>query len=108
MPKYLMQGSYTAEGLRGLLKDGGTKRRQVVEDITKQMGGKLEAFYIAYGHNDFYIIVDMPDSQTITATSLAVNSSGAVKFTTTPLITPEEVDQAVSKGQSIAYQAPGR
>ena len=30
MPKYLIRASYTQEGVQGLLKEGGTKRRQVV------------------------------------------------------------------------------
>jgi hypothetical protein len=29
MAKYLLQISYTADGAKGLLKDGGTKRRAV-------------------------------------------------------------------------------
>jgi hypothetical protein len=61
MLKYLFQGSYTVEGLRGLLRDGGTKRREVVEQLVTQQGGRLEAFYYAYGGDDFSIIVDMPD-----------------------------------------------
>ena len=27
MPKYLIHGSYTAEGVNGLLKEGGSSRR---------------------------------------------------------------------------------
>ena len=39
MPKYLFQASYTSEGVKGLLKEGDTRRRQVIEDLTKGMGG---------------------------------------------------------------------
>ena len=30
MPKYLCQGSYTEHGLKGLVKEGGSKRQAVV------------------------------------------------------------------------------
>ena len=95
MPKYLFHGSYTAEGVKGLLKDGGSKRRAVVEQLIKDQGGTLEAFYFAFGENDFYGIADLPDNVSIAAISLAVGASGAVQVKTTVLLTPEEMDQAV-------------
>jgi len=106
MPKYLLQGSYTVEGLRGLLREGGTKRREAVEQLVKSSGGTLEAFYYAYGGDDFFIIVDLPDSVTTTAIALAVHTTGAVTFKTIVLITPEEVDAAVKK--SVSYRPPGQ
>jgi uncharacterized protein with GYD domain len=106
MPKYLFQGSYTVEGLRGLLREGGTKRREVVEQLVTQQGGRLEAFYYAYGGDDFFIIAEMPDSVTTSAVSLAVNATGAVSFKTIVWITPEEVDAAVRK--SVSYRPPGQ
>lgn len=94
------------EGLRGLLREGGTKRREAVEQLVKSSGGTLEAFYYAYGGDDFFIIVDLPDSVTTTAISLAVHTTGAVTFKTIVLITPEEVDAAVKK--SVSYRPPGQ
>ena len=105
MPKYLYQGSYTVDGVKGLLSDGGSKRRQVVQDLIAEMGGTLEAFYYAYGENDFYIILDMPDSASATAVALAVAASGAVSGNITVLITPEEVDAATRK--TVNYRPPG-
>jgi uncharacterized protein with GYD domain len=106
MPKYLFQASYTQEGLKGLLKDGGSKRRKVVEELTKGMGGTVEAFYFAFGESDVYIIVDVPDQVSAAAVSMVVNASGAVKAKTTVLITPEEVDQATKK--TVNYRPPGQ
>src|SRR5436190_16496612 len=105
MAKYLIAASYTAEGAKGLLKDGGTKRRQAAEQVIKSAGGKLEAFFFAFGENDAYVIVDAPDHATITAVSVAINASGAVHTRTTVLLTPEELDQAIKK--NVAYRAPG-
>jgi uncharacterized protein with GYD domain len=106
MPKYLVQASYTQEGTRGLLKDGGTKRRAVVEQLITQLGGKLEGFYFGFGDADAVVIVDAPDNVTAVALSLAVNASGAVTLKTVPLLTPEEVDQATKK--TVNYRAPGQ
>jgi uncharacterized protein with GYD domain len=105
MPKYLYQASYTADGTKGLLKEGGSKRRAMVEEMTKAAGGKIEAFYFAFGDSDVYLIVDAPDHATAAAISLAVNASGAVTLKTTVLLTPEEVDQAAKK--TVKYRSPG-
>jgi uncharacterized protein with GYD domain len=106
MSKYLIQASYTTEGLKGLLKEGGSKRREAIKRAIEDIGGKLEAFYFAFGENDVYNIVDAPDNISITAHILAVNASGAVHIKTVVLLTPEEVDQAAKKRAS--YRPPGQ
>jgi uncharacterized protein with GYD domain len=106
MPKYLVHFSYTGEGLKGLVKEGGSKRREAIEKLIEIMGGKLEAYYFAYGEYDGIAIVDGRDMVNHVAGTLAINASGAVKTKTTVLITPEEVDQAVKK--IPAYRPPGK
>ena len=106
MPKYLVIASYTAEGIKGVLKDGGTKRRQVLEGALKSIGGRVEAFYFAFGDQDVVAIIDAPDNVTIAAASMQIGASGAVQTKTIVLLTPEEVDQATKK--TTAYQPPGR
>jgi uncharacterized protein with GYD domain len=93
MPKYLIKASYTAEGAKGLLKDGGSKRREA-------------AFYFAFGETDAFVIVDAPDPATVSAASLTISASGAVRTQTVVLLTPEELDQAAKKG--VKYRAPGQ
>lgn len=105
MPKFLIKATYTSDGARGLLKEGGTKRRAAVQKIIEASGGKLDAFYYAYGDDDAIILADLPDATTGLAISLTVNASGAVRLSTVPLITPEEVDAASKK--SVKYKAPG-
>jgi uncharacterized protein with GYD domain len=105
MGKYLLTASYTSEGAKGLMKDGGTKRREAAEHAIKSVGAKLDAFYFAFGENDAYVIVDAPDHASVAAASLAINATGAVHTTTVVLMTPEEVDQATKK--KVTYRAPG-
>ena len=106
MPKYLLKVSYTADGVKGVLKDGGTKRRQAAEAAVKSTGGSLESMYFAFGDDDVYCIIDAPDNVSVAAASMAIGASGLVKPTTVVLLTPEEVDQAVKK--SPTYTPPGR
>jgi uncharacterized protein with GYD domain len=105
MPKFLIKASYNPDGVRGLIKEGGSKRRAVVQKLIEGLGGKLEAFYYAYGADDAVIIADLPDATSGVALSLTVNATGAVRLETIPLITPEEIDAASKK--SIDYKAPG-
>ena len=106
MPKYLVQASYTSSGAKGLLSEGGVKRRRALEQVMGPLGGKVEAFYFALGDADAVAIVDAPDNVSAAAVSVAINASGAVTLKTTPLLTPEEMDQATKK--SIAYHPPGQ
>ena len=106
MPKYLLQGSYTAEGAKGLLKDGGSKRRAAAKTLVESLGGKIECIYFAFGKTDVVAIVDMPDSASAAAASLAIGASGALTSRLTVLLTPEEIDQAGKK--SASYTPPGR
>jgi uncharacterized protein with GYD domain len=106
MAKFLIQASYTVEGTQGLLREGGTKRKAVVEETLRAVGGKLEVFYYALGQHDAYIIADFPDSVSAMALSMAVNSTGAVTTKTTPLLTVEDMDKAVK--MKINYRKPGQ
>ena len=105
MAKYLVHASYTADGVKGLLKDGGSARRDAVTQLLESLGGTVEALYFAFGSTDAYVIVDMPDNASVAAAALAVNSSGAATTNVVVLLTPEEVDEACHK--SPAYQPPG-
>ena len=105
MPNYLFQGSYGAEAVKGLLKEGGSARKATIEQLVKSAGGSLESFYFALGDDDVFVIVDLPDEATATAVALTVAATGAVGLKTTVLITPETVDAAAKK--SISYRPPG-
>jgi uncharacterized protein with GYD domain len=105
MAKFLFEASYTAEGLRGLTKDKASGRQKAVTQAITGMGGKLEAFYYAFGDADVILIVDFPDNTAAAAMSLAVAASGLVSVKTTALMTVDEVDQAI--GKQVGYRAPG-
>jgi len=108
MPKYLIQGSYSEQGLKGVLQEGGSKRREAAEESIKGIGGRLEACYYAFGSDDFVIIADLPSNVDAASLSLVANASGAVHSRITVLITPEEVDQATEKMKRIKFRPPGK
>ena len=105
MPKYLVQANYVGEGLKGLLKEGGSSRRAAVEKLFESVGAKVEAFYYAFGDTDLFIIADAPDNITTAALSLTVNAAGAATAKVTVLLTAEEIDAATKKSPS--YRPPG-
>ena len=105
MPKYLISANYTAQGMAGVRDAGAKSRVDAVTTMLEAMGGRLEAFYFAFGSSDAFVIVDVPDNASAAAASLAVNSSGVVTTNVTVLMTPEEIDGACKKVP--AYRAPG-
>jgi uncharacterized protein with GYD domain len=106
MAKYLIEASYTPEGVQGLLREGGSGRRAAVEHLITSAGGSIEAFYFVFGDDDVIIVADVPDNATMAAVSLAVSAAGGATSTVRVLLTPEEIDAATRK--TIEYRAPGR
>lgn len=106
MPKYLVQANYVGEGLKGLLKEGGSSRRAAVEKLFGSVGGTVEAFYYAFGDTDLFVIADVPDNVTAAALSLIVNAAGTATAKITVLLTAEEIDAAAKKTPS--YRPPGQ
>jgi uncharacterized protein with GYD domain len=105
MPKFLIEASYTLEGVKGVQAKGGSARRDAVAALAESLGGTLESFYFAFGDSDAYVTVDLPDNEAATAVALTVNSAGGAAVKTTVLLTPDEVDAAAQR--SADYRPPG-
>ena len=106
MSKYLIQANYVSEGLKGLLKEGGSSRRAAVEKLFGSAGGRVEAFYYAFGDTDLFVIADVPDNVTAAAISLIINAAGTATARVTVLLTAEEIDAAARK--TVTYRAAGQ
>lgn len=106
MAKYLLKVSYTPEGIKGVMKEGGTGRVEAVTALATSLGGSIESFYFAFGADDVYVIAEMPDHATAMAIAATVGSSGAISgYETVVLLEPSEVDVAMQK--TVTYRAPG-
>jgi uncharacterized protein with GYD domain len=105
MPKYLIEASYTNQGVKGLQSAGGSSRVEAVSEALESVGGSLESFHFGFGDHDAYVIAELPDNESAAAVAISVNASGGAVVNTTVLLTPEEVDAAAQK--SVGYRAPG-
>jgi uncharacterized protein with GYD domain len=105
MPKYLVAVTYNLDGTKGLMAEGGSSRVAVSKSLVESLGGKLEAFYFAFGDADAYVIVDMPDNVSAAAAALIAKASGGVVDRTVVLLSPDEIDAATKKQGN--YRAPG-
>jgi uncharacterized protein with GYD domain len=106
MGKYLIKASYNAEGVKGLLKEGGVARKTQINQLVSGLGGRMESFYFAFGMDDAYVIADIPEITGPIALSLAINSAGLAKVNITVLLEPEEIDKATKT--SVLYRGPGK
>jgi uncharacterized protein with GYD domain len=105
MPKYLIEVSYTSDGVKGLLKEGGSGRRAAVQKLIESAGGTVESMYFVFGKSDAVIVCDLPDNATMAGVSLAVSAVGAARPSVRVLLTPDEIDAAA--GKTVEYRAPG-
>ena len=105
MAKYLLEASYTLDGIKGLRSEGGSARAAAVTAAAESAGGKVESIYFAFGDTDVYVVVDYPDNVSAAALALAVTAAGGVTVRTVVLLTAAEID-AAAKVQST-YRPPG-
>jgi uncharacterized protein with GYD domain len=106
MPKYLVIASYTNDGIKGVLKTGGTARTKAVKDAVEALGGSLESFYFAFGKDDAYVTIDLPDDASAAALAMAVSATGLVSVRIVVLLTPSDIDDASKR--NVAYNPPGK
>jgi uncharacterized protein with GYD domain len=106
MAKYLLEVSYTLEGIKGLKAEGGSARASAATELIEGLGGTVESFYFGFGGSDVFVVVDMPDNVSAAAAALAVSAGGGATTKTVVLITPGEMDTAAKK--DTTYRPPGR
>jgi uncharacterized protein with GYD domain len=94
MPRFLLIADYTAQGAQGLMTAGGSARKTAVEKTVSSLGGRLETFDFAFGGDDLYTVLDMPDTESMAALALTVRGTGAVDVRTIVLLSPEQLDRA--------------
>jgi uncharacterized protein with GYD domain len=106
MAKYLIKASYSAEGIKGVMKSGGTSRVDAVKSAIASVGGSVESFYFGFGSDDVYVTVDAPGNTAAAAMAAAVGSSGALaRYETVVLLSADEIDEAMK--MAVSYTPPG-
>jgi len=97
MANYLYYGNYVGDGVKGLLKDGGSVRVAAVKKLFESVGGTLECFYWAFGQYDYFLIADVPDNVSALSISLRIGATGLFRNNTIVLMTPEEMDEVAKE-----------
>ena len=106
MAKYLLKVSYSMDGIKGVMKAGGTSRVTAVEKALAGVGGSLESFYFAFGSDDVYAIADVPSHTAAMAMAATIGGSGAISsYETVVLLSPADVDDAMKV--AVDYAPPG-
>ena len=107
MPHYLLQGSYSAQGVSGLISSP-EDRSGAIRSLVEGVGGKMECLYYCFGDYDVFAIFELPDNVAMTALSMAVGASGSLSnIKTTVLIPISEGVEAARKAGSMSYRPPG-
>jgi uncharacterized protein with GYD domain len=104
MPKYLAMAKFSADAVKGLRAAGAAKRVEVNRTAIESLGGKLECYYYAFGEQDVYAVIDLPDDEAAAAASLTVNETGLISVRVVKLLTAEQIDDALSRSPN--YQPP--
>ncbi len=105
MPKYLLEVSYTLDGVKGVRSGGGSARVAAATELIEGLGGTVESFHFAFGGTDVFVIADLPDNAAAAAASLAVTAGGGATGRVIVLLTPAELDAAA--GKQTSYRPPG-
>jgi uncharacterized protein with GYD domain len=107
MAKYLALFGFTSEAIKQFVVNP-SDRAAVVQRLVESVGGSLECYYWMFGQYDGVAIVEMPDSRTHAAATLAIISSGAfTHFETHELIKADDLTAIAERARQIAYQPPG-
>lgn len=108
MGAFLYLGSYPAEGLQGVIADGGTRREADTRAVFEAVGGRVLVYQFAVGSDfDFVIVAEVPDLASALVPPLLASATGTVDVRTTVLVSPSEVDAITATARGIAFRAAG-
>ena len=108
MGKYLVQASYSQQGISGLVQKP-EDRTAALNELVSSVGGKIISVDYCFGDYDVVLILETPDDTTMAAFSMAAGASGAVtNIKTTVLLPMAQGFEAAKKVASVTYRAPGQ
>lgn len=108
MAKYALFFSYTQEAWANMIKNP-TDRSAAAGQLAESLGGKLDSFYWMFGEYDGFAVVELPDSITAAAVSVAVASSGALAKGHTTVVFDHDDQEALleqAKTALASYHPP--
>ena len=104
MASYLLQVGYTPEAWSAMIQNP-QDRSAAIKTAVEKLGGRVERFWLSFGDYDVVGVVDMPDSVSAAAFSMAIAAGGACRAVrTTPLLSSSEGMEAMKKAATCGYQ----
>ena len=95
MPKYIVLGKFTAEGIKNI-KDS-PKRLEAANKLAESLGGKILKFYYTMGRYDFVCVVKATSNETMMQALLALGSQGSISTETLTAISAEKAAEIIAK-----------
>lgn len=107
MALFLVKFGHTAETWQRLLANP-EDRRQVLAPLAEAAGGKLHGLWYAFGDNDGFTLIEAPDDVSAASVLVKAAASGAfTTFSTTKLLSVDEMLDALRQAGGVQYRAPG-
>ncbi|MGH8859663.1 MAG: GYD domain-containing protein, partial [Jatrophihabitantaceae bacterium] len=107
MTKFAIFFTFTGATVKRLI-DHPSDRAAAVAATCESAGGRLVAYYLMFGAWDGFIIIEVPDSRSAAAVSLAVSSTGALdRLETHELVEPDDLAGILAQAGSLTYSPPG-
>jgi uncharacterized protein with GYD domain len=84
-------------------------RSAAIKIPVEKLGGRVERFWLSFGDYDVIGVIEMPDSVSAAAFSMAIAAGGACRAVrTTPLLSSSEGMEAMKKAATCGYQPVGK
>ena len=77
MPIFIYRGRYNADAVKGMMTSP-EDREAALAKVFEKAGGKLLAFYLTFGEDDFLTIADCPDHHAALALAIAGAAGGSI------------------------------
>lgn len=108
MPRYMYLGQYNAEGIQGVVAEGGSSREAETRALFERVGARIETYLFAVGADfDFLIIAEAPDTVAAIIPPMIASAGGRVVVRTTVLMSPEELDEAAKAARTLSFRSAG-
>src|SRR5215471_6812567 len=110
MPIYISRGRYTADAVKSMLARP-ENREEAVAKLFKSVGGRLIGWYLTFGHFDWLVIGEFPDSKAAASAVLAAAAGGSLSDieTTVAMTASEAVETFQAAGRAAeTFRSAGR
>jgi uncharacterized protein with GYD domain len=110
MSIYVLRGRYSSEAIKGMMASP-EDREAAIGKVAEKAGGKLIAYYLTFGDDDWMVIIDCPNSEAALSIAIIAAAGGSITDVKTTLaMTTKEAMAAFKSAGELAksFKGPGR